>query len=516
VSYSGGATASQSLPISAAPSAPLVIETRLDTVAPAANPAYTAITGTQTGRMNRFTPGSNCAGTRVTPGLNADTGARRYDAFNFPAAPLDRCVNVSLQDLTGNTAKLFPLSYVPGFLPATPATNWIGDSGGSPTGGAAPVTYSVNVPGGQPSTVVVHEVNVGGAPNNDYRLTISGLDSCQLPFASVIPPAQVVAAELGDGDGSIEPCEAGSLTLGLRNRGTVTATGVAGTLSTSTPGVSIANSSVSFPNLAVGASGTNATPVGITAGSGLACGTRADFTLNLSYAGGAAGGSPVSIPFSVRIGANPQIVFVDAGGGSIAAGGELIAGTQEDEVVAPVAAPFTFRIYDTTIAAGDTVHVSTNGTLQLTAAGAIAALGNQALPAPVFASFPVLMPYWDDLDLLPTGANQPSGIYSTVEGQAPFRTWTLTWRGETFTGDHPVEFAIRLFEGSSRFRYVYNNNINATGQSATIGVQAGSTLFTQRALNTANAVATGTVLSAFAPACNACTLFNDGFEFSFP
>lgn len=516
VSYTGGAAGSQVLPVSAAPSAPLVIETRLDTVAPAANSAYTATTGTQTGRINRFAPGSTCAGTRVNPGLADTAGARRYDAYSFPAAAIERCVSVSLQDLTGTTPKLFPAAYVPGFQPAAPAANWIGDSGGSPTGGAGAVSYSVNVPAGQPSTVVVHEVNVGGAPNNDYRLTVTGLDSCLLPFASVVPPTVVTAAELGDGDGHIEPCEVALLTVGVRNRGTVSATAVSGLLSTSTPGVSIANPAASFPNLAAGASGTNPTPFGVTVGPGLACGTRADFTLNLSFAGGAAGGSPASLPFSVRIGANPQIVFATGNAGTIGTGGELIAGTQEDEAVAPVLAPFAFRIYDTAIAAGDTLHVSTNGNLQLTASGAVPTSANVALPAPAFANIPVLMAYWDDLDLRTTGANQPSGIYSTVEGQAPFRTWTLTWRGETFAGDQPVEFAIRLFEGSSRFLYLYNNSVNATGQSATIGVQAGSALFTQRALNAANAVPAGSVLSAFAPACNSCTLFNDSFEFSFP
>jgi hypothetical protein len=59
----------------------------------------------------------------------------------------------------------------------------------------------------------------------------------------------------GNGNGFIDPNECNNLTVAVRNDGSGTATGISATLSTSTPGVSIAQSDSTYPDLAPGGGG---------------------------------------------------------------------------------------------------------------------------------------------------------------------------------------------------------------------------------------------------------------------
>lgn len=508
VNYAGGTQASARFPLRIDTRETLVINETLDAAAPAANPAYVGVNTTQTGRLNRFTPQSECGVAEAFPGLAATTGVRNVDTYTFPSVTAARCLGITLQDLTGTTAKLFTAAYA-GPYPANLTTGWLGDSGSSPPGGGAALAYSVAVPASVAPVIAVHEVNPGGAPNNAYRLTVSGLNSCLFNFASVIPPGSAAATETGDGDAFIEPCESGALAIQVANRGGVPATAVTGTITSTTPGITITGGTMAYPDIPQGGSATNAMPFTFDAGAAMVCGTIANFNLALQFAGGAAGGSPVSIPFSVRIGANPQLAFTDGTGGVVPAGGTLVPNTAADDAVGTVATPFPIALYATQVAAGANVSVSTNGNVQLVGSAASSAFTNTALPAAGFPAAPTLFAYWDDLDL------SAGGVFSLVEGSAGARTWTLIWRGVTFNGANPVEFAVRFRENTSDIEYLYNNSAAASGGSATIGVQAASsgTLFTQRAFNLATAVAPGTVFTARASACNACpSIFSDGFE----
>ncbi len=519
VNYTGGATPSQVLPFSISTSQPITINETLDTTAPAANPAYTAITGTQTGRITRDGVAGTCAN-KAFPGLTATTGARRFDAYTFPAAAVPQCITYSVSDLTGTTAKIFTVAYNGAFNPASLSTNYASDTGSSLAGGAGAISAQVNVPAGVSLTIVIHEVNVGGAPNNNYRLVVDGF-ACAIPTASIIPPAGNVTVTEGagaDGDTFVEPCENGNLTVAVSNRGGAAATGVSGTVTTSTPGVTITGGTAAYADIAPGGTGTNSTPFTFTSTSLVPCNSTVNCTLTLTFSGGASGASPIAIPFSFTIGRRTNYSFASSTGATIPgnpANGVLVPLSQDDDAIAPIAAPFNFRVYDTQIAAGQTVSLSTNGNIQFVASGANSTFSNAALPATALPNAPALFPYWDDLDLRTT-AFPGGGIYTQVVGTAPNRQWVVEWRGQHFddTGTaQTLNFAVVFNEGTNRFNYVYalTGVVSPNGVSATIGAQAGNsgTNFTQFSFNTASSVTAGQQLAATRPvACDVCPTVN--------
>jgi hypothetical protein len=525
VNYTGGATPSQVLPFSISTSQPITINETLDTTAPAANPAYTAITGTQTGRITRDGVASTCAN-KAFPGLTATTGARRFDAYTFPPAAVPQCITYSVSDLTGTTAKIFTVAYNGAFNPATLSSNYASDTGSSLAGGAGAISAQVNVPAGVSLTIVIHEVNVGGAPNNNYRLVVDGF-ACAIPAASIIPPAGNVTVTEGagaDGDTFVEPCENGNLTVAVSNRGGTAATSVSGTITTSTPGVTITGGTAAYADIAPGGTGTNSTPFTFTSTSLVPCNSTVNCTLTLTFSGGASGSSPVAIPFSFTIGRRTNYSFASSTGAVIPgtpANGVLVPLSQDDDAIAPIAAPFNFKVYDTSIAAGQTVSLSTNGNIQFApSASANSTFSNAALPATALPNAPALFPYWDDLDLRTT-AFPGGGIYTQVIGTAPTRQWVVEWRGQHFddTGTaQTLNFAVVFNEGTNRFNYVYAQTgvLNPNGTSATIGAQAANsgTNFTQFSFNTAGSVTAGQQLAATRPvACDVCPVVNTSVNF---
>ena len=99
----------------------------------------------------------------------------------------------------------------------------------------------------------------------------------------------------GDGDGVVEPGETVNLNETLRNNGDGAATGISGTLSASTTGVTVPQPSSPYPDIAPAASGTNSSPFRVALAGTVPCGQ----TLNLSLAVTSAQGSftvPVTVP----------------------------------------------------------------------------------------------------------------------------------------------------------------------------------------------------------------------------
>ena len=87
----------------------------------------------------------------------------------------------------------------------------------------------------------------------------------------------------GDGDGIFDPGETINLSVTLKNSGPSTATGVSATLSTSTPGINITDSSVTFPSIASGATQVSDSPsFSFQIDPSVEPGTRADFNLSIS------------------------------------------------------------------------------------------------------------------------------------------------------------------------------------------------------------------------------------------
>lgn len=112
----------------------------------------------------------------------------------------------------------------------------------------------------------------------------------------------------GDGDNFIEPGEGGALTIALTNIGGATALGVSGTLSTSTPGVTITSATSSYPNIGSnGQSANNVTPFAFTLANNALCGVVIDFTLTVNAANSNDG--PQTLSFQVQTGQpNPTVV----------------------------------------------------------------------------------------------------------------------------------------------------------------------------------------------------------------
>ncbi|MCB2156845.1 hypothetical protein KQI84_18355 [bacterium] len=114
-------------------------------------------------------------------------------------------------------------------------------------------------------------------PGNTGATAIDGLGTGA--FAKNGDP--VVDDSAGDGDGIIERGESGILlTMSIKNTGTSAITGISGTLSSQTSGVTVDQASSQFPDLASGANGTNTTAYAISVDSTVPCGN--DIKLQLA------------------------------------------------------------------------------------------------------------------------------------------------------------------------------------------------------------------------------------------
>jgi Putative Ig domain len=398
-----------------------------------------------------------------------------------------------------------PITVSPATLPTTLLAGVPFTQAFTATGGMAPITFSSvgtlppgltltgNTLSGSPMTAGTFTFTIVATDANGctgvqaYTVTV-GATNLQLGARTVITD-----------NGIIEPNECNMLNVVLSNAGTADVANAVATLSTTTPGVTIAQPSSAYPTIpAGGGMATNATPFQISTSPSVACGSTINLTLTVAFTGGSS-----VFTFSLPVGqpAGTNYAFTSSTGNMITPGATLVPGSQADDAVALVAAPFNFSVYGTNVTAGMNITVSTNGNLQLVSAGGSTTLTNQSLPAagviPFPANAPILFPYWDDLDLRGT----TNGVFTSVTGTAPNRVFNVEWRGVLFATTSTVNFQIRFFEGTNRFEYVYNNSAAANGASATIGVQAATTgmTFTQFSFNTASVMA-GQRLAAQIPA----------------
>lgn len=355
---------------------------------------------------------------------------------------------------------------------------------------------------------------IGNADATDqhFALVVANGSVSAVPAAALVPqPANVIT-----GDSVIEPNECNRLDVPFTNAGDAAATGVTAMLSTTTPGVSVTVANAAYPNIAAGATAQNLTSFQVSTDNTLACLTNADFTLTVNFAGGA---SPAVYNFSLPVGqpGGSNYSFASSSGAAISPGGSLVAGSTADDAVVDLAAPFAFSVYGTGVAAGTNIRLGTNGFIRIEPAGStLAAAGNVALPSSGSGSFPanlpVLMPYWDDLDMTPA-VTAGGGIYTEVTGSPGSRTLKIEWRARRWVAGQPLgavdtNFAVYFHEGSGNFEYVYaltGTGPNAGGASATVGVQAAAagSVFTQYSSGTASLSAGQMLSAAIAPP--ACT-----------
>ncbi len=326
----------------------------------------------------------------------------------------------------------------------------------------------------------------------------------------------------------IEPneCNSATLTVGNSVDAQVPATAVAGALTSTTPGVTVTPVSSAFPNIAPGGTSTNTTAYQISTDNTVQCFTDIAFTQTVTYA---EGGSPQVFNFTLPVGRqlSTNYDFTATTGNTIPAGSVSVGATgQADDVAVAVTVPFAIQVYGTTVPAGGTITVNSNGVVQL-AAGGTDDWGNGALPASVVSSgavgaFPPTAPtifvFWDDLRTTGTGR----GIFTLATAD----TFMIEWKARPVSGTTALDFALVFHKDSNLFDMIYVNAAGAAGNgsTATIGVQDGTSgaHFTQYSLNTAT-ISAGTKLTSFFPPAICTTgpgvcavdndhIFADGFE----
>jgi hypothetical protein len=182
VAYSGG-TSPQTFNFSVSTGSPTSVSTTLDITPPPSGATYTAVSGSQTGRLSRSGVTSSCSASKSAPGLLTATGSRFYDAYTFTASG-SGCTTVTVNTSTTN---LYVAAYnASGFVPSNPNANFLADAGFSDT----TMTFSFNVTAGQQYTIVVHEVDPAGGNGSNYSLQVTGPISggCQI----LVPTAATV------------------------------------------------------------------------------------------------------------------------------------------------------------------------------------------------------------------------------------------------------------------------------------------------------------------------------------
>jgi subtilisin-like proprotein convertase family protein len=129
--------------------------------------------------------------------------------------------------------------------------------------------------------------------NRDQSIAVPSRKNANVRFAkfSLAGPGPILdlaSSTLtgGNGNGVIDFNECNRIFVTVKNNGSATATGVTGTLSTSTPEVTVLQATKPYPDLAPGASGTNSTAFTIFTSPSFVCGTPVQFTLTLNYTGG--------------------------------------------------------------------------------------------------------------------------------------------------------------------------------------------------------------------------------------
>lgn len=153
--------------------------------------------------------------------------------------------------------------------------------------------YSISVPAGSyTATAADADRNCSGATPVSGSVTVSSGNTTMQNFCMTgtsnlqFNTVAVDDATTGNGNGVINRDECVKVNVTLKNNGCANETGISATLSTSTTGVTVTQNSSTYSNLAIDASGVNATAFKIQTSSSFVCGTTINFTLHVTYAGG--------------------------------------------------------------------------------------------------------------------------------------------------------------------------------------------------------------------------------------
>ena len=282
---------------------------------------------------------------------------------------------------------------------------------------------------------------------------INALTGPVIPAPNLVAGGAVVSG--GNGNGLIDPNECNSIQLFIQNIGTLTASNLTATLTTTTPGASISQPFATYSNLAPSAIGTNSTAFQINTDPTFTCGQSVALTLTLTYTGG------TNTLYYQLSGSNTGYGITQATGASIVAG-ITDTGNHADDGITTINLPFGYTFYGQTFS---NVTLSSNGNLQFGSGST--AYANVCLPQSGVNN--AIFAFWEDLRT--DCAN--NGIYTSISGTPPNRIFNIEWRASYYNAScagATANFEVRLYEGQTRFDVIYGN-LNGNGSGATVGVQ---------------------------------------------
>ncbi len=125
----------------------------------------------------------------------------------------------------------------------------------------------------------------GGAGRKDPNVYFASI-----PVSGAPPVSNLVftsaALSGGNGNGVIDINECNEVNVTISNVGGASATGITGTLTSSTPGVVITQGSSAYPDVISGGSATNTTAFQVSTTAAFVCGTPVQLTLTVNYSDG--------------------------------------------------------------------------------------------------------------------------------------------------------------------------------------------------------------------------------------
>ncbi|MBU0520004.1 T9SS type A sorting domain-containing protein [bacterium] len=301
--------------------------------------------------------------------------------------------------------------------------------------------------------------------------------------------------------GSLEPGSSAEIRLMIHNAGTLSATQLSGTLTTTNPHLSITSDLSAYPAMLPGSVGTCTAAYEISVDAGALVGSQAIFELEIS----ANDGYTQTISYPLQLGEAsttaplgpdsygyfayddtdtdypeaPMFDWIELDpnyGGSY----DVLHNLADDEsVVIPL--PFSFTYYG---AEYDTITVCSNGWLAFDDTW-MANFRNWNLPS-ALGPPALVAPFWDDLKADTTGGHNAIHVYTRYDaGEGRYIIeWSRTinrfgyevynnWKEETFEVVlfDPAVHTTTTGNGEMLFQYLEVNNIDANNNFATVGIE---------------------------------------------
>jgi hypothetical protein len=358
------------------------------------------------------------------------------------------------------------------------------ESCGDLAGGAtASAGFVVEVPGAlqEGDEYALHVVvNGGGARwTSELRLVIGA------------PVLSLYSVTVG-GDGVLDPGETATVTVALSNAGALDATGVTGTLSGPTSGLTVVDGAGTWGTVPAGSQASNGGDTfTVTAAAGMAVGH--DVTLALDLAGDPSVGQFVMVPLTVGVptttaplgpdtygyyayddtdagyAETPVYSWIEIDPSYGGSGTDLGLGNDESTVVA---LPFTFTYYGQDYT---TLAVCSNGWVALGGAESWEyAFWNWTIPYPLGPDA-MVAPFWDDIDPVQHGGkvltrNMGDGRFVVEWSRAGVDYDTIDQTFEVVLFD-PAVYVTATGDGEMLFQYYEIHNTHAEKNYSTVGIE---------------------------------------------